>query len=311
MGDERIEQQVGDFLAEEAPEGMEFDNPIQEEEDFFLEPQDEDSTEDEDVDEDVPTEDEDESIEEDAEVSDSADDTSPVDDDTPAATDQPVVDTPDELAQLKAQNATLLQTIEELQGQIGQPAAPEAQQQATQQQQTTETVQPQVPSISAEQVHDFVGERDLDSVLADKNEFNKFMTEFAVAVTQNAVQRSYQSLPQMVNAQVQSQQTLQTYVTEFYKENEDLAAVKKTVGGVANQVAAEHPEYSLNQVFEETATRTRKLLGLEKKAKGEQPSDTPSDPPAVSPALPKKGGSRKGGAGKALTGQAKHIQDVL
>ena len=70
------------------------------------------------------------------------------------------------------------------------------------------------------------------------------------------------NLPSMVQTQVATHSSLREATESFYKENEDLLPVRKTVGNVADQVAAEHPDWTIPQLFEETANRTRKILGI-------------------------------------------------
>jgi len=221
------------------------------------------------------------------------------DEKTPPEKDEPS-DEPDELATLREQNAKLLERIEGLTPTEAKPPK------------EGEDVPTPTPQAAPGEPMDFIGDEDLDDILADKDKFNGVLTKIVTTSMENILR----SMPQVVNAQVKQQQTFQTYVDEFYKENEDLAPVRKTVGAVANEVHSEHPDWKLNQIFEETAARTRKMLGLKAKALGKG-EDTPSveEPsPASSQKKPALPGTQRGQKGKGsvpLTGQSKHISDVL
>ena len=200
------------------------------------------------------------------------------------------------------------------------PAVAAMQEQITKLMGQIETLQtPQAPAAEEEtpntltqaEVYDFVGDQDLDAILSDKTQFNTFLSGVINSAMNTAVAQVHQGLPSAVSAQVQQQNGMQIVVDGFYKENADLLPVRKTVGTVSNAVAQEHPDFTLEQVFEETAKRTREMFGL---TKGEVKVVTPETvvkTPVKKPALPSKGGARGGETGKKLIGQDKHINDVL
>lgn len=297
VNNEDMKQEVLDFLGNEVPEGFEEDSINLEEEEFFA-PEDpvEDPVEEPIVNDDPPAEEElpAESI--------PAEEPEPIVEPEPEPEPElepepePALSAVDTLvAELRDQNATLQEQIKAIQEKMDAPAPePEA----------------QPMPIKEGELLDFVGEADLDAILSDKEEFNKFLSGVVNQVRNNTVEQVYRNLPQMVQTQVTSQQKLQTYVDEFYKANEDLLSVRKTVGAVANEVAAEHPEMQLDGIFSETETRVRKMLGLVKEATGKK-SDSPANPDGQKPALPATGARRTGTTQTPLTGQAKHIMDVL
>jgi hypothetical protein len=61
-------------------------------------------------------------------------------------------------------------------------------------------------------------------------------------------------------------------VKSFYNENEDLQPVKETVAQVAQNIAAEHPEYDITKLFTEAAKVTRTILKMPNAPVG-KPSD--------------------------------------
>lgn len=298
---EDMKQEVMDFLGDETPEGF-VDDPIEEFDDDIFEPPEEASAEE------ASGEGEEEHDEVTPEEQGAATDGVPAvesEESAPAEVAQSTEPAEEDsaLAALQAQNKQLLEQFEELQGKIAEmqkPAEPE-----------TPAAVAQVPSIaqqSADGVIDFVGEADLDEILSDKNQFNAFLSNVVQQVQTSTTENIYRNLPSMVQNHVASQQKITTYVDEFYKENSDLVGVKKTVGAVANEVASEHPEMQLEQIFQETATRVRNMLGLVKKANAPRES---ANPAVGKPALPVQGARRSGTTATKLTGQEKHIQDVL
>jgi hypothetical protein len=53
-------------------------------------------------------------------------------------------------------------------------------------------------------------------------------------------------------------------VSNFYEENGDLKGARKTVTDVANRIANDNPELTVEEVFAKTADETRKVLNLKK-----------------------------------------------
>ena len=306
MGElEGMKQEVMDFLGDEVPEGFEEEPLDVVDEEFFGQ---DDDLEDSDTDDAEPVEDpvegepepepEGEPVVEDPPVQDDlGDDPEPEAD--PEPTPEPVSADPT-IEALKAQNEALMAQFEELQQKITSMQTP------TEEEPPTQTV----AQVGEGGVMDFIGEEDLDEILSDKSKFNAFLSNVVNQVQTSTVENVYRNLPQMVQTQVSSQQKITTYVDEFYKANEDLLPVRKTVGAVANEVASEHPEMQLEQIFEETEKRVRTMLGLAKKA-AQPPQKSSTQPAGNSPALPKQGARRAGATAKRLSGQAKHIQDVL
>lgn len=309
MGSEEQKQQVMDFLEGETPEGFEEEPMPDGDEDIFGY---------EDAEEDVENDDSGEAAT--AEGQEPEGD-SPTDSQDDADAAQPPADnsgddgeSPEGVAEGEAASketdegdvvGTLRSQIEELQGMVAELKKAPAQETSG----DGEQQEPKQMTLKDGEVLDFVGEADLDELLSDKNKFNEFLSGFANQIRNNTTEQVYRNMPQMVQTQVQSQQQLKTYVDEFYKSNEDLLPVRKTVGAVANEISAEHPEYDLDTLFTETEAKVRKMMGLKKEALENKPQSSESR--SQSPALPQRGARRSGGGPKKLTGQEKHIQDVL
>jgi hypothetical protein len=180
-------------------------------------------------------------------------------------------DPEDGMAVLREQNAQLLARIDAMM------AKPEA------------ALEPQAVELSDTQVQDFLDGVDPEDMMADPELFNQVLNKavnhgYKTAVT-TAIEQVLTRMPQMVINYVRHHSTMEKVVEDFYTTHPELSAVKRTVATVANEVHAEHPDWKVQQVFDEAATRTKTLLGL----KGRVNPITPSSP-GPKPAL--KAGSR-------------------
>lgn len=113
---------------------------------------------------------------------------------------------------------------------------------------------------------DFVGEIDLDEALSSKENFNRLLQSvYEKALTEGA-KRSAESimasLPRTMTEYVNKHLEMRDIVNKFYEENSDLSSVKRTVAAVANEISANNPEMSVDEVFKRTAVQTRTMLRL-------------------------------------------------
>jgi len=127
---------------------------------------------------------------------------------------------------------------------------------------------PSEPEPTPSGDHNFLEGLDIDDVLQSPEDLNNLLNKVYTRALNDAktlaAEQIMSTLPRTI-ATHYAQQTAQTKLVEnFYNENKDLAYVKKTVAAVANDIATNHPDYTLDQVFNEAATRTRKMLGLRK-----------------------------------------------
>ena len=126
---------------------------------------------------------------------------------------------------------------------------------------------------------DYVSGLDMDDISADPEVFNQILNKVvrnAVAAarteaTNEAVQKTLLAIPQVIQAQIHQQTFINEAVNSFYKENSDLQPVKETVAQVAQNIAAEHPEYDVTKLFTEAAKVTRTVLKMPE-PKGGKPS---------------------------------------
>lgn len=162
----------------------------------------------------------------------------------------------------------------------------------------------------------FKEDKDIDAAFKDVDSANKFMT----GIVATAVEFVSRQIPTLVTRVSDQQVTTRMAVNEFYKENKDLLPYKEYCGFITNKVTAEHPDYTLTQVFEEVNKQTRAALKLAA-ISGEQIPGAPAGqdnggagggaPKGKGPALPPAGGGGRRSGPPSLTGVEKEINDLI
>jgi len=234
----------------------------------------------------------------------------------PAAPAEPAPE-PTETERLREQNRLLIERLEKVSGPAPvEPAAPTA---APVPEPALPTPAPaRAPTLTVEEVDFLVGE-DPEKLAEDPVAFNRLLNKiYAKAVEQAiplAAERTMLNIPSLVVQHVRQQSAMNKLVDDFYSTNSDLVPVKRSVGLISNEVHAENPDWTVEKVFTEAATRTRTLLGMPQPAIKNDPTPpvvAPGAPVAPgSPAFAEPAGSRPSGPQRKLTGMAKEIDDIL
>ena len=169
---------------------------------------------------------------------------------------------------------------------------------------------PQVAAPPPEAIN-FLDGTDLDEVFSSAENVNKLLVAVYNKALENAAalaaEKSLQNIPGTVTTYVAQYLASTKMVDTFYEENPDLVGVKQTVAAVANEISANHPDYTLQQVLDEAGKGTREALKLRS-----NPPAKKAAPIARPVALP----GQKGGAGQRfsvpeLEGLEKEINDLL
>ena len=205
----------------------------------------------------------------------------------------------DEMTLLKEQNALLIARLNEIQEQVNKGEKPK------------EVAPPKAEGVqqpSTAQTSDIFEGQDFDEVLSDKGKFLSMLGKALQIAHSHTVETIYKnmasSLPQVVSEQVNYNQKISEVVKEFYKSNDDLAAVKPTVQAVMQSVQGKNPGKDLAEILTITAEETRKLLGLRPKGVTPPPSNQ------IPPSAPGTGSTRMSG-GKPATDDVGAELDVL
>jgi len=178
--------------------------------------------------------------------------------------------------QINEQNKLIMEMQRRLQAEpaVTPPASPTP---AAAPVQATPTPTPSAPK-EIEDV-DYVSGLDMDDISADPEVFNQILNKVVrnavaaarIEASNEAVQKTLLAIPQVIQAQIHQQTFITEAVNSFYKENADLQPVKETVAQVAQNIAAEHPEYDITKLFTEAAKVTRTVLKMPEQ-KGGKPS---------------------------------------
>jgi hypothetical protein len=118
------------------------------------------------------------------------------------------------------------------------------------------------------QEHNFLADLDLDDVLSNSDNLNKLLVAVYNKAVQDGSKRSAEgimrTLPNTMSNYVSNHLSMRELVNQFYSDNPDLKDAKKTVTDVANQLANENPELSVEEVFAKTGEKVREVLNLKK-----------------------------------------------
>ena len=171
------------------------------------------------------------------------------------------------------------------------------------------------PEVEVEPEKDFFEGIDYEEITKTPENFMKFLKDFKeniqTGVQTKVVGDVFRSLPAVVMKQSNYAAGLRSAANEFWDGNEDLKPVRKTVGTVVNQIVADHPDWKLNQIFDEAGKTTRKLLKMPE-PEVKKPKD-PIKPKGKNPAFAKPKGKshEKGGRTEKKEGVAEEIDDML
>lgn len=126
------------------------------------------------------------------------------------------------------------------------------------------TVTPSVTASTDE--FDYLAGTDIDDVTSDPKVFNSILNKLESRLrgilTDETSKQTLLAIPDAVQYQLKQQMALNELVKEFYDSNKDLVGVKHTVAMVAQNVSSEHPDWTIREVFEDAAKKTREILKL-------------------------------------------------
>jgi hypothetical protein len=161
----------------------------------------------------------------------------------------PVVEEPD----LAAENNRLRQMLNDIAKRVREPGAT-----------------PPVPPVPGEEkpviksealavIADYITDEEADQFIDQpKAVLMKVLDRFATVMQENTLR----NLPSIVGDIAQRHITMYEKVQGFYRENKDLEEFRDFCGLVGTQIEVEHPDWSVDQIYSETAKVARARLGL-------------------------------------------------
>lgn len=164
---------------------------------------------------------------------------------------------------------------------------------------------------ASKQVLGFIqNEEVFDEVFKSHHNFNALLT----AVVNTSVEKVLRMAPQMVTNMIDQQVTLKSAAQEFYRKNDDLLQHKSFVGFVANEVGAQHADWPLDKILEETEREVRNRLRLHKQntqGAGESQEKGRIREVKNPGFVPGGGAGRRGEVQASLKGIDKDIMDLI
>lgn len=124
---------------------------------------------------------------------------------------------------------------------------------------------------------------DFDGIMESKEQFVGFIKDLVTSVAQNTQDYVQGFVPQTITSHMSMQQVRE----QFYQANPELDPVRPYVANIASTVAAEQPEWGLQEVLTEAAKRAKAALNIREVA---QPVKEDRGP---APTLPGSKGGRK------------------
>ena len=136
----------------------------------------------------------------------------------------------------------------------------------------TQTQSQTLPEPSSVVDTNFLDGEDFDDVLTSPEAFNRLLIKVA-----NLAQKSVVPVvTEQVLTTTQRQSAQKRAVEKFYRDNPDLSGVRQTVSMVSQNLGAQNPNLTLEQLLEQTATMTRTMLQMPLKPQTNKTSTSPT-----------------------------------
>lgn len=164
-----------------------------------------------------------------------------------------------------------------------------------------------VEEIKAKTVEELVKDiGDPQDLIEDPAKFATFILELSQTIKGSATEAALASTPEVVSRFVDKSNQLQAVRDKFFKDNPELAKIPKYVSTIANEITAENPDKTVNEVLELTSERAYKALELEKEVSTENKNSSRKKPAFAKP----RGGSKRKEVPK-LSGLQADIDSII
>ena len=124
---------------------------------------------------------------------------------------------------------------------------------------------------------------DFDGIMESREQFVGFIKDLVTSVAQNTQAYVQGFVPQTITSHMSMQEVRE----QFYQDNPELNPVRPYVANIASTVAAEQPEWGLQEVLTEAAKRAKAALNIREVPKTVREDKGPA------PTLPGSKGGRK------------------
>ena len=233
----------------------------------------------------------------------------------PPATDPtviPPVDPAVPVDHAPAPAAPAMTDVEALQAKINELSAQLLEKSAAPPVKPTETPTPPAGAAVTTEVDDFLGDLDIDDVVAKPELFNQVLSQAVRQAQQQVVEAILNSLPSLVQPVIRQTIAMEDSVKSFYSEHPLLSNFKQVVGTVANEVQAAEPQASLEKLLPKVAQKAYEYLRIDPAGLPKTPATpTPQTQNPKNAGLPSGGGSRQNNNTPAIPALEQEILDLM
>ncbi len=99
-------------------------------------------------------------------------------------------------------------------------------------------------------------DEELYEILGSVKNFNIFISN----LTEHILRKVMISVPDLVIHHIKNEQSYKIIKEKFFTDNPELVNYKPVVAQCLNEVAAEHPDWGIEQVFVESGIRSKKTI---------------------------------------------------
>lgn len=99
-------------------------------------------------------------------------------------------------------------------------------------------------------------DEELYEILGSVKNFNIFVAN----LTENILRNVMINIPALVIHHIKNEQSYKVIKEKFFKDNPELVEHTPIIAQQINLVAAEHPDWSIEEVFVETGIRSKEIL---------------------------------------------------
>ncbi len=231
----------------------------------------------------------------------------------PPAADPTVIPPVDPAVHADPAPATPAMTdVEALQAKINELSAQLLEKSAAQPVKPTETPTPPAGATATTEVDDFLGDLDIDEVVAKPELFNKVLSQAVRQAQQQTIEMMLNSLPSLVQPVIRQTIAMEDSIKSFYSEHPLLGNFKQVVGTVANQLQAAEPQASFAELLPKVAQKAYEYLRIDPAGLPKTPATpTPQTQNPKNAGLPSGGGSRQNNNTPAIPALEQEILDLM
>jgi len=156
----------------------------------------------------------------------------------------------------------MFEEIKRLSSQQATPAAPE----------TPQTQQAKVE----EAIYNYFEGQDIDDVFSNADNINRLLNTHGNRIIETAVNRAQEAIMKNLTGvfthHLRQQLEARDVANEWLDANPDMKQCRELLGKIGSEIAADNPEMSIRQVFDESAKRIRTMLRAQKVVPAKKPA---------------------------------------